>query len=106
MVPAVRAMEDQDQGAAVAAGVAAAATTVAEASPLAAAEDPRSTRRAIAVPALAPKPALSEPLSHLFFSLYTNPMFYFHPCFMRQWSSYECLFCPLFLFFCPCIGYF
>lgn len=72
MVPAVRAMEDQDQGAAVAAGVAAAATTVAEASPLVAAEDPRSTRRAIAVPALAPKPALSEPLSHLFLVLHKS----------------------------------
>lgn len=51
-------MEDQGQGAAVAAGVAAAATTVAEATPLAAAEDHRSTPRAIAVPALAPKLAL------------------------------------------------
>lgn len=74
-------MENQDQGAAVAAGVAAAAT-VAEASPRAAAEDPRSTRRAIAVPALAPKPALGA-LEPFVFCLYTSPMFYFHPCFMR-----------------------
>ncbi len=95
-VPAVRAMGNQDQGAAVAAGVAAAAT-VAEASPLAAAEDPRSTRRAIAVPALAPKPALGA-LEPFVFRLYTNPMFYFHPCFMRPWSSYECV-CPFILFF-------
>lgn len=75
MVPAVRAMEDQDQGAAVAAGVAAAATTVAEASPLAAAEDPRSIRRAIAVPALAPKPAILEPLNHLFLVFTQTPCF-------------------------------
>lgn len=56
-------MEDQGQGAAVAAGVAAAATTVAEATPHAAAEDPRSTPLAIAVPVLAPKALHS---SHLF----------------------------------------
>lgn len=56
-------MEDQGQGAAVAAGVAAAATTVAEATPHAAAEDPPSTPLAIAVPALGPKALHS---SHLF----------------------------------------
>lgn len=51
----------EGQGAAVAAGVAAAATTVAEATLHAAAEDPRSTRHVIAVPALAPKALCSSP---------------------------------------------
>lgn len=73
-------MEDQGQGAAVAAGVAAAATTVAEATPHAAAEDPRSTPLAIAVPVLAPKALHSshlfgggrEPFFFFFYSLYTS----------------------------------
>lgn len=56
MVLAVQAMEDQGQEAAVAAGVAAAATTAAVATPHGAAEDPRSTLLAIAVLALGPKP--------------------------------------------------
>lgn len=56
MVLAVQAMEDQGQEAAVAAGVVAAATTAAVATPHGAAEDPRSTLLAIAVLALGPKP--------------------------------------------------
>lgn len=56
MVLAVQAMEDQGPEVAVAAGVAAAATTVAVATPHGAAEDPRSTLLAIAVLGLDPKP--------------------------------------------------
>lgn len=94
MVLAVQAMEDQGPEVAVAAGVAAAATTVAVATPHGAAEDPRSTLLAIAVLGLDPKQLqchlsgqlLVELLTHLFLQsvhITTNALS-FPPFFMRH----------------------
>lgn len=76
MVLAVQAMEDQGLEAAVAAGVVAAATIAAVATPHGAAEDPRSTPLAIAVLALGPKPLkwqlFDEAVDPFVFTVFTH----------------------------------